>query len=130
MKLHELNEKVKIVNKSDLDMFSNWDARFWIDMDDYIDTVKKEGVETAITLVSKTIKKIGEENYITLKNLADKEKFGVPEFNKAIDTKHLKSIDASKIVILMDLVDRRAKIRKSKLESELKKIQKQIDMLG
>ena len=130
MKLSELNEKVKIVNKIDLDIFSNWDARFWIDMDDYINVVKKEGIDKSIAVVSTAIKTMGEENYNSLKNLADKEKFGIPDFNKVLNINHLKSIDASKIVILMDLVERRAKLRKSKLESELKKIQKQIDMLG
>jgi len=76
------------------------------------------------------IKKIGEENYNTLKNIADKNYFGVPKFETVSDVSKIQTSGAEKIVILMDLVQDKAKVRKSELEKRLKELQKQIAQLS
>ena len=130
MKLKDLNEaQTTIVKFSDIQSFDTMSAQFWVSMKDYIKEYKKIGKEKAIELVAKRVKKIGEQNYNSLKALSDKNKFGVPEFATASNLTKLKaSRDGNhRIVILMDLVDSKTKIRKSKLEAELKKLQ---DLIG
>ena len=132
MKLTDLNEvTMGIVNFSDLSTFNNLSPEFWIGMKDYIKEYKKLGKEKAIETVSKRVKKIGEANYNSLKAVSDKNRFNVPEFNVASNATKLKASKGGqdKIVTLMDLVSSKAAIKKTKLEAELKKLQKLIDQL-
>lgn len=131
MKLSQLNEiKMGIVSSSELAQFDNWDAKFWIGMSEYIKQYKKMGKEKAAQFVADRVKKIGEENYNTLKNIADKNYFGVPKFETVSDVSKIQTSGAEKIVILMDLVQDKAKVRKSELEKRLKELQKQIAQLS
>lgn len=131
MKLKELNEVSSgTVKWSDLALFDNWDAKFWMGMTKYIEQYKEMGKTAAIEYVVKRVEKIGEENYTTLKNKADKELFSVPSYDAVIKPGHLRTqVDASKIVILLDLLDHKAKIRQEFLKKQLELIQKQIAAL-
>jgi len=132
MKLRDLLEaKTIIVNFSDLQQFDNFDARFWVDLKEYIVQYKKLGKDKSIEFVADNVKKIGEENYNSLKSISDKNKFVVPTFEIASNKTKLKthSKAVGKIVVLMDLVQSKTKIRKAKLESELEKLQKLINKL-
>lgn len=131
MKLKDLlSEKIKVVSFSELGKYDNWDAKFWVGMNDYIEQHKKLGKDKAVEFVANRVKKIGEENYNTLKNIADKNHFGVPEFKNASDVTKLNLMGSEKIVVLMDLVQAKAAARKSELEKRLKEMQKQIALLG
>lgn len=132
MKLIDLNEQVKIgiVSFSELGQYDNWDAKFWVGMNDYIEQHKKLGKDKAVEFVADRVKKIGEENYNTLKNIADKNHFGVPEFKNASNVTKLSLMGSEKIVVLMDLVQAKAAARKTELEKRLKEMQKQIALLG
>jgi hypothetical protein len=131
MKLSQLNEiRMGIVSSSELSQFDNWDAKFWIGMKEYINQYKKLGKEKAAEFVAKRVKKIGEENYNTLKNIADKQHFGVPKFETVSNQSKIQTSGAEKIVILMDLVQDKAQTRKVELEKRLKELQKEIDQLG
>jgi len=132
MKLKDLNEvSFGVVNFSDLQTFNNMSPEFWIGMKTYINQYKKLGKDKAIETVAKRVKKIGEENYNSLKSVSDKNKFSVPDFAVASSVTKLKASKGGqdKIVTLMDLVSSKAAIRKSKLQANLEKLQKQIEQL-
>lgn len=138
MKLNDLLEesnnviKHRIVTFSELTAMDNWDSKFWIGMDKFIEEYKAKGKEKAIKEVALAVKKIGETNYNALKNESDKNSFGVPYFDVASDYRKLsaKKYAPQKIVILMDLLKDKKEIRKAKLEAELEKLKKELAKLG
>jgi len=132
MKLKDLIEaKTQIVSFSDLQSFGTLSAEFWIDFKDYIKQHKDLGQEAAIKLVVSKVKKIGEENYNSLKAASDKNRFAVPDFDVASNISKLTKAKGqdSRIVVLLDLVHSKSKVRKAKLEANLKKLQQQIEQL-
>lgn len=135
MKLNELNEATTaIVNFSDLAEFDNWDARFWAGLKKSIAEYKKIGKDKTIQKISKAVEKMGEQNYNSIKNVLDKQRFGVPAYETVIDPKKLKNNRQYRsngvYVILLDLIESKAAERKKKLQADLAKLQKEIDKLG
>ena len=129
MNVNDLNKNIIKVSFSDLSEYDNWDPRFWISMNQYINQYKALGKDKAVEFVAERVKKMGIENYNALKNVSDKNHFGVPEFKNAIDVKKLTLIGSTKIIVLMDLIQSKSKIRKQELEKQLKELQNKIALL-
>ncbi len=129
MNVNDLNKNIITVSFSDLSEYDNWDPRFWISMNQYINQYKTLGKDKAVEFVAKRVKKMGIENYNALKNVSDKNHFGVPEFKNAIDVNKLTLIDSDKTIVLMDLIQSKSKIRKQELEKQLKELQNKIALL-
>lgn len=138
MNLSDLNDtikktggKVTIVNFSDLHNFDNWDAKFWIGLEDSITTYRKNGKDKTIDTIVELSNKIGEKNYNSLKSISDTNKFGVPSYETVIDKKKLKSSLQSngKLIILLDLLTSKVAERRKKMESDLVELQKELDKL-
>lgn len=129
MNVNDLNKNIIKVSFSDLSEYDNWDPRFWISMNQYINQYKALGKDKAVEFVAERVKKMGIENYNALKNVSDKNHFGVPEFKNVIDVKKLTLIGSTKIIVLMDLIQSKSKIRKQELEKQLKELQNKIALL-
>lgn len=129
MNVNDLNKNIIKVSFSDLSEYDNWDPIFWISMNQYINQYKALGKDKAVEFVAERVKKMGIENYNALKNISDKNHFGVPEFKNAIDVKKLTLIGSTKIIVLMDLIQSKSKIRKQELEKQLKELQNKIALL-
>ena len=129
MNVNDLNKNIIKVSFSDLSEYDNWDPIFWISMNQYINQYKALGKDKAVEFVAERVKKMGIENYNALKNISDKNHFGVPEFKNAIDVNKLTLIGSTKIIVLMDLIQSKSKIRKQELEKQLKELQNKIALL-
>lgn len=129
MNVNDLNKNIRTVSFADLSEYDNWDPRFWISMNQYITQYKALGKDKAVEFVAERVKKMGIENYNALKNISDKNHFGVPEFKNAIDVNKLTLIGSDKIIVLMDLIQSKSKIRKQELEKQLKELQNKIALL-
>lgn len=138
MNLSDLNNEVKktggkvtIVNFSDLHDFDNWDAKFWIGLEDSINEYRKNGKDKTIDTIVELSNKIGEKNYNSLKSISDSNKFGVPSYETVIDKKKLKTHSKSngKLIILLDLLTSKVAERRKKLENDLAELQKELDKL-
>ena len=69
MNVNDLNKNIIKVSFSDLSEYDNWDPRFWISMNQYINQYKALGKDKAVEFVAERVKKMGIDNNKTLLNM-------------------------------------------------------------
>ncbi len=127
----KIGAKTTVISFSDLGDFDNWDAEFWIGLEDTINEFKTLGKDKVIDKIVDISIKIGEKNYNSLKNAVTLSKFNVPIYDVVTDKSKLKqsSTTNGKLIILLDLITTKVSERRKKLEKDLVELQKELDKL-
>ena len=130
MKIKDLikEAKITIVSKNDLDTAGTWNPEVFINKSEALKLLKEKGKDELVKFIQNTTKKIGEENYNSIKTLAKNKNINLPDYKVALKTTKLD--DNARLIALYDCLSKGPDIIKSRIEETIKELQLKLNKLS